>query len=80
MNVQLTKWGNSLGLRIPKSLATRFGLVEGAQLEIEADDDRIVISMPRPRYRIEDLVADLTHEDLAGSFDWGPDEGREIVE
>ncbi len=73
MLVQLTRWGNSLGLRIPQSLATQFGLVEGAQVQVEAEDDRLVILLPRQRYMLPDLVADLTHDDLAAAFDWGTD-------
>lgn len=80
MQIRLSKWGNSLGLRIPKSVTTQLGLVEGAQLEITTEDNRIVISRPRPSYRIADLVADLTHSNLSEAFDWGPDEGRERVE
>jgi antitoxin component of MazEF toxin-antitoxin module len=28
--LRLTKWGNSLGLRVPKDVAARAGLTEGA--------------------------------------------------
>jgi antitoxin MazE len=77
MQVQLSKWGNSLGLRIPKSVAQELGLTEGAHLDIKAEDGRIVVSHLAPRYRIEDLVADLSHEEVSEAFDWGPDEGRE---
>jgi antitoxin component of MazEF toxin-antitoxin module len=54
--------------------------VEGAQVQVEAEDDRIVILLPRQRYVLSDLVADLTHDDLAAAFDWGADKGREIVD
>ncbi|HYI72177.1 MAG TPA: AbrB/MazE/SpoVT family DNA-binding domain-containing protein, partial [Skermanella sp.] len=40
MQVQLARWGNSLGLRIPKELAGRLGLKDGARVEIEAEGDR----------------------------------------
>ncbi len=80
MQVQLTRWGNSLGMRIPKELASRFGLLEGARVEVRAEADRIVITLPRPKYRIEDLVADMTHDNMRQAFDWGPDFGREIIE
>jgi antitoxin MazE len=50
------------------------------QVQIEADHDRIIISLPQPRYQLSALVADLTHDDLAEAFDWGPDKGREIVD
>jgi antitoxin component of MazEF toxin-antitoxin module len=50
------------------------------QVQIEADDDRIILSLPQPRYQLSDLVANLTHDDLADAFDWGPNESREIVD
>ena len=79
MHVQLTKWGNSLGLRIPKDLASRFRLTEGMQVDVKAERGRIVISVDRPRYRLEDLLAGITPEDMHEAFDWGPDVGREAV-
>src|SRR5205807_2562088 len=44
MQVVLARWGNSLGVRIPKDIASRAGLSEGTRVEIEADGDRIVIT------------------------------------
>ncbi len=80
MQVQLTRWGNSLGMRIPKDLATRLGFTEGAPVEVAAEGDRLVISAARRRYKIEDLVSDLSNEALRDAFAWGPDQGREGVE
>ncbi len=79
MEAHLTRWGNSLGLRIPKSLTGRFRLVEGMRVELEAENDRIVISMP-PRYALDSLLAGMTPQTMRDSFDWGPDLGREIVD
>ncbi len=44
------------------------------------EDYHIAISLPQPPTTIADLVADLTHDELAEAFDWGPDHGREHVE
>jgi antitoxin MazE len=80
MQVQVARWGNSLGVRIPKDIAGRVGLAEGTRVEIEAEDDRIVISFARPRFRLEDMLAGMTPEALHDAFDWGPDAGREAVD
>ena len=80
MQIILTRWGNSLGLRIPKDIATRFGLTDGERVEIAAEADHIVISMPKRRYRLDDLLVDLTPEVAREAFDWGPDRGRERIE
>lgn len=80
MQVQISKWGNSLGLRIPKDVARRVGLTAGAQVEIEAEGGRIVIAPSKPRYRLEDLLEGMTPEAMREAFDWGPDVGREVVD
>ncbi len=37
MQVRIARWGNSLGLSIPKDIASRAGLCEGARVEVEAE-------------------------------------------
>ncbi|TAN48753.1 MAG: AbrB/MazE/SpoVT family DNA-binding domain-containing protein, partial [Rhodospirillales bacterium] len=44
MQAQLARWGNSLGVRIPKDIARRTGLTAGTQVEIETENNRIVIT------------------------------------
>lgn len=79
MQVRLTRWGNSLGLRIPKDIASRFHLSEGMRVDVAAEGERIVIAVARPRYRLEDLLVGATPEAMREAFDWGPDVGRETV-
>ena len=80
MQVQVARWGNSLGLRIPKDVAQRTGLREGARVDVVVEGDRIVISPARPRYVLGDLLKGMTPEGMRQAFDWGPDRGHEIVE
>ncbi|HEV8680406.1 MAG TPA: AbrB/MazE/SpoVT family DNA-binding domain-containing protein [Stellaceae bacterium] len=80
MQVQVARWGNSLGLRIPKDIAARMGLCDGARVEVEMEDDRIVITSARRRYVLADLLKGVTPQAMREAFDWGPDRGREIVE
>ena len=80
MQVQVARWGNSLGLRIPKDIALPTGLREGARVDVEAEGDRIIISPVPPRYVLADLLNGMTPEAMRQAFDWGPDKGRESVE
>ena len=90
MQVQVARWGNSLGLRIPKDIARQAGLREGARVDVEAQGSRIIISPARPRYVLADLLKGMTPEGMTPegmtpeamreAFDWGADKGREIVE
>lgn len=80
MEVVLARWGNSLGVRIPKDIASRTGLREGARVDIEAQGSRIVITPARKRYELAELLRGVTPQAMREAFDWGPDKGREIVE
>jgi antitoxin MazE len=80
MRVSVAKWGNSLGLRVPKELAARFGLREGSRVEIMAEDDRLVLIPARSAFMLEELLTGMTPEAMREAFDWGDDRGREQVE
>jgi antitoxin MazE len=81
MQVNVARWGNSLGLRIPKDVADQAGLKAGSRVEIAAENGRIVIAPARPRrYVLADLLEGMTPEAVRDAFDWGPDRGREIIE
>jgi len=80
MQTRITRWGNSLGVRIPKHIALRLGLAEGAQVDIEAEGNHVIISPARPRYVLKDLLRGMTPRAMHKAFDWGPDLGRESVD
>ena len=80
MQVQITKWGNSLGLRLPQALASQIGIAAGQKVEVIAEGNRLVVQPAAPVYRLEDLLAGMTPEAVGEAFDWGPDVGREIVD
>jgi antitoxin MazE len=80
VQVQVTRWGNSLGVRLPKDLAQGLGIGEGSRVEMRVERGRIVISVARPVYTLDELLVGMTPEAMHEAFDWGEDRGREIVE
>lgn len=62
IRVQISKWGNSLGLRVPRDVAAQTGLTEGVQVDVEArDDGSIIVRKAKPRrYTLEELIAGMT--------------------
>ncbi len=80
MQVQISKWGNSLGVRVPKDVAAKLGLTEGSRVDVAIEGDRLVISTKRPVYSLEELLVGMTPESMRGAFDWGSDAGRENVD
>ena len=80
MQAQVTRWGNSLGVRVPKEIAAQLGLKPGTRVEITAEEGRIIVTVARPTYSLENLLTDMTPAAMHRAFDWGPDVGREKVE
>jgi antitoxin MazE len=63
VQLRVSRWGNSLGVRVPREIAARAGIREGARVDMEADTDgRIVITPTRRRFTIEELVEGMTPE------------------
>jgi len=79
MVIKILKWGNSLGLRIPKSFAREAGVEEGSDVDISLDGDRIVIRPSKPvRYRISDLASEIRADNIHEEITTGDDAGREV--
>jgi antitoxin MazE len=79
MKTRAQKWGNSLAIRVPKSVAQQVGLKEQDDLEIEVQDGNVVLKPQLQRvYRLEDLVKQITTKNLHGEVDTGTPVGREV--
>ena len=67
MRATVSKWGNSLGLRIPRGLAQDAGLAEGSVVELRVEDGRLVAE-PVAVENLEALLSKVTtknrHEEL----------------
>jgi antitoxin MazE len=79
IQLKVTKWGNSLGLRVPRDVAARAGLTEGARVDIEGfEDGRIVITPSRRRFTLDELLAGMNPENQHPLEDDGP-VGKELL-
>jgi antitoxin MazE len=77
MKMRITKWGNSLGIRIPKLFAVHLGVAAGKEVDVEYTDNTIVISRPSDT-SLDLLLADVTSENSHGETDTSAPSGREI--
>ncbi len=63
MKAKIAKWGNSLALRIPKSLAAAHSLSAGTDLEIvEMRDEFRVRPIIPNQYNLSSLLKEITPE------------------
>jgi antitoxin MazE len=75
-------WGNSLGIRIPKSIAEKVNLASGTEVELDTAGGVLTVRPVRQRrrskYKLSDLLAKMKGPNPHGEM-FGPPVGREIL-
>jgi len=62
------KWGNSLGVRIPRSLAEQIGLFADIAVSLSAKNCELVVKPALPtRLSFDELLADVSDRNLYSS-------------
>ena len=77
MNEKVSRWGNSLGIRIPKHLAQAIQLQEGDEIEISQEENRLILTPNKKKYTLEQLLDGISAEHLHSEVDWGEPIGNE---
>lgn len=78
MLTRISKWGNSLGVRIPKAFAAEAGLDNGTPVDISVSAGRVVVTPIGREYELEELVERITPENRPTETDWGQPAGAEV--
>jgi antitoxin MazE len=71
----ITKWGNSLALRIPAAIIKDLGIFEGVEVQLTIEGGRLIIE--RPRYTLEELLSGITPENIHSEITTGDPVGHE---
>src|SRR5262245_21017215 len=74
MQVKVKKWGNSLGLRIPKNVAEELRLGEDQVVELTTCNGRLVVAS---RPTLQELVDRITPEKMNRAKDFDHPVGNE---
>jgi antitoxin MazE len=74
MQSTISKWGNSLALRLPRNVAEEARLVEGVTVNLEIEDGSLKITPSRKRFKLSELLANETQ---TAEMDWGQPKGEE---
>ena len=79
MVIKILKWGNSLGVRIPKSFAKEAGVEEGSSVDISLDGNRLIIRPVRPvKYLLSEMLALVCEDNIHEEISTGETEGGEV--
>jgi antitoxin MazE len=78
VQTRIQKWGNSLGLRIPRSFAAEAQVEEGATVDLSVDNGRLMVRPLRVRkYSLSALLRKVSRGNLHGEVSTGKAVGRE---
>ena len=79
MEAKLQKWGNSDGIRIPSSILKSLGLKTNDIVNIETEEDKIVITIPKvKRISLAVRFKNYHGDNIAKEFEWDEPVGKEL--
>lgn len=80
MKGQISRWGNSAAIRLPKTILDDLRLSQGSEIEMWVDgrELRLRAAPSINSYRLEDLVAQIDPRHIPDLEEWPP-VGAEIL-
>lgn len=79
MKISVSKWGNSLGIRIPSGFVKDFQLRDGDRFEITQTEGALVL-IPEREMELSEILSRITPENAHGEISWGKPVGSEKLE
>ena len=77
MQARIQRWGNSLAVRIPRSFALESRMEQDTLVDMSLQDGKLVISPVMPAWTLEQLLVQVTPDNLHSELESGPAQGRE---
>lgn len=78
MNATVQKWGNSLALRIPHSLAKDVHLHQGSVVELQVVEGEMVVKpKSKSKLSLARLLKGVTRRNRHAEQSWGGRQGKE---
>ncbi len=80
MLTKVQKWGNSQGLRFPKTILEEAQIDVGDEVNVTVQDGKIIVETVnklRNTYDLKELVSKIPKDYRAEKVDWGPPVGKE---
>ncbi|MCO4095523.1 MAG: AbrB/MazE/SpoVT family DNA-binding domain-containing protein [Macrococcus canis] len=79
MQVSLQRWGNSQGIRIPKSIVNEMNLDKNQKFDLTMQDEKIILTKQQQNVSlIRELFENYKTENKPSEFDWGKPRGNEV--
>jgi antitoxin MazE len=80
ITTHIRKWGHSLAIRFPQSILAQLNLQADGEVEISIEGSRLIVSpVKKIIYRLDELLAQVTPENMQGEFTFGEPAGKEAL-
>ena len=79
MQGQIKKWGNSAAIRVPSAILDAADVRVDQDVDIRAEDGRIVIEPIKKQMTLKHLLAGISVENLHGEIDFDRPIGQELL-
>jgi antitoxin MazE len=77
METIVRRWGNSLGIRIPNTIARELSLKDGSFVDIKDKGKEIIIS-PKEKDKLSDILDKINDRNIHGEVETNGPVGNEI--
>jgi len=78
MKTKISKWGNSLAVRIPRTFVREAGFEYGSVVDLSFEDGKLVIEKEASaEVELDQLLAQVNEDNRHDEIDTGDREGRE---
>ncbi|OGQ34225.1 MAG: hypothetical protein A3F16_07750 [Deltaproteobacteria bacterium RIFCSPHIGHO2_12_FULL_43_9] len=79
MKSKLQKWGNSLAIRIPKTLSEEINVGRGSEVKLEVVDKKIIIEVVKETtYTLQNLLDCVNKDNIHSEIETGKPKGKEL--
>ena len=81
--VNVRKWGNSLGFRIPHQIASELNLADGSALSLSKNGEQLIVEKEQVLPTLDDILDSIpenfTYPDDVSDFTSSEPKGREVL-
>lgn len=79
METNIQKWGNSLGVRLPREIMQNHNFKEGSRVVVTATKTGIAIEVAKKQpKRLADMLKNINTNNLHSEMSWGSARGNEV--
>ena len=78
MKTTIQKCGNSLGVRLPKSIAEEKALKEGLGVNVVLRNNQIVIEPVEEEVTLKSMLSAISEDNVHSEADWSEAQGNEV--